>query len=143
MALFETPALGSYVPPQAVVLALGQRLEEVLLSPLLIDDAQRLGQLRHALERATADFFTADRRRLYATRLLDAVDLFSQRGDTINAARARAVGDALASDLPIHEIPFARGVFERIFDLEAAAKAKRPPTEEVKPRPGGLILPAR
>lgn len=143
MALFETPALRSYIPPEGVVLAVGQKLEEVLLSPLLIDDAQRLAQLRHALERATADYFTAARRKLYAARLLDTVELFSKRGNTVSSAQARAVGDAFLSDLPIHEIPFARGLFERIFDLEAAAKAKRPTTEEVKPESGGLILPGR
>jgi hypothetical protein len=142
-ALFETPALRSYIPPEEVIRAVGQKLEEVLLSPLLIDEAQRLAQLRHALERAAADYFTAERRKRYAARLLDAAEFFSRRDDTINSARAQAVGDAFSSDLPIHEIPFARGIFDRIFDLDAAAKAHRPPTEKSAPDPGGLILPGR
>ncbi len=126
LALFEAPALRSYVPPQDVVLAVGQKLEEVMLSPLLVDETQRLAQMRHALERAATEYFTSQRRSLYAARLRDAAEHFLDRGDSVNADRARAVAAALASDRPIEEIPFARGMFERIFDLEAAAKAPRP-----------------
>ena len=62
LALFDAPAMRSYLPPQDVILAVGQKLEEVMLSPLLVDETQRLAQMRHALERAANDYFTSQRR---------------------------------------------------------------------------------
>ncbi len=125
------------------MLEVGQKLEEVMLSPLLVDETQRLAQLHHALERAEADYFTTARRKIYGARLLDAAELFARRGEGVSASQARAAGMAFTSDVPIHDIPFARGVFERIFDLDAAAKAKgrAPEAAERGPLPGKLIVP--
>jgi hypothetical protein len=139
--LLESPALRGYAPTREVLEAIGQKLEEVMVSPLLVDETQRLAQMRHALERSAAEFFTPARRALLGARLRDAAEFFASRGDGENAARARAVSAALSSERPVQEIPFARGMFERIFDLDAAAKQMLPPRPEHPERsPGGLIL---
>jgi len=138
--LFETTTFSSYLPPRETVLRTGQQLEEVMLSPLLVDETQRLAQLHHALERAEADYFTRERRDRFGVRLLDAAEFFAGRSEVASAARARAAAAALRSEQPIHEIPFARAFFERIFDLQAALKSKHPQPRP-EPTSGGLILP--
>ncbi len=140
--LFRTPVFASYVPDRASIDKLSQSLSAVVQSPLYVDETQRLAQLRRVVEQATVAFFDVDRRRRYALRAAEAAEVFRFQGADLDAGRALALAEALRGEREVLEIPFARGFFERLLNLEAALKPA-PPAAAPPPVAPALIVPGR
>ena len=132
--LFKQALFARSLPEREAILALSQKLEEVAVSPLYVDEQQRLAQLQRTVEGAVTAYFTPERREGFAARATDAAEVFELRGEDEAAARAAALAQAFASDRDVLTIPFARAFFERILNLEAASKIG-PPEAQDAPQP--------
>lgn len=138
--LLATDALSDYTPEREPLLALVKKLDEVAASPLFVDEAQRAAQLQRVVEQATAEYFTPERRALFAARLRDAAELFDERPDLPNAERARAAAAALSDGRDVLAVPLARALFERLFGRTDARGASRPPMAPADSAPSARPL---
>jgi hypothetical protein len=137
-ALFDEPALRTFVPPEPLLRELAAKFDEIDVSPLLLDERQKSDRRQHVIDQAVEGYFTPERRARYARRLFELSDLWVAEGRADSAARAAAAARHLAGSAAILENPFARKMFQRIFaHVPAAEAAPEPP----KPAAGGLIVP--
>ncbi len=144
-SLFDEPELASYVPAEDALRALAVKLDEVLVSPLLLDERQKAERWERTVEQAATDYFTPERRARYARRLFEMSDRFAEDGRREAAERAQAAARQLQGVGELLENPFARRLFSRVF---APAPAREREPEERRPpeppaAPGGLVLPGR
>jgi hypothetical protein len=135
--LFDETELRTFVPPERLLRELALKLDEIDVSPLLLDGRQKSERRQHVLDQAVESYFTRERRARYARRLFELCDLWTSRGRSEPAARASAVARHLVGAGPILEDPFSRRMFDRIFAAPSAAPAPEPE----KPASGSLILP--
>ncbi|MBS2032594.1 MAG: hypothetical protein JST54_32270 [Deltaproteobacteria bacterium] len=158
--LFAEIELAGWMPPNEALALLGQRIDEVATSRLVVDEAQRRQQLENALDRTAADHFDRATRDLWAERLFRQADYFDHTGRRPLCDLASATARALASDRPIAEIPFTRVLFQKALLEQTEAALDRLPhdvreklmaeeraaAEKAKQQPQGsepLIVPGR
>ncbi len=135
-ALFDERALASFVPAEEALRELALKIEEVDVSPLALDERQKVERRRRLLDDAIEAYFTPERRARMARRLFELVDLWAEHGQPAPAARAAAAARQLVAKGPALGNPFARRMFERLVREPAPL-----PEPEAAKSPGGLILP--
>ena len=152
--LHETQELSHWVPPQAELNKVVQKLEEVTHSPLALSEAQKEEQTLQAVRALARAFFTPEVRKRYALRLWAMGDFFERTGraDPARVARAEARRLFHGPEEPFSR--FAEYLFEKVLLsalAEAVAQPPAPgaPAEPAAPAasaterrsPGGLIIP--
>ncbi|MCP3141259.1 hypothetical protein [Pyxidicoccus xibeiensis] len=160
--LHETPELATWLPPEADVKRLLQKLDEVMHSPLALSDVQRQEQLQAAVRAVAREVFASEARPRYALRLWRMADFFERTARPHEADLARGEARRLfhGADEPFSR--FAERLFEKVLALVAAAGARAgaaqaaatppagnaeapaaaaPAPSQERRSPGGLILP--
>ncbi|HEX8697387.1 MAG TPA: hypothetical protein VF815_00990 [Myxococcaceae bacterium] len=153
-SLHETNEIAHWVPPQAELRKVVQKLEEVTSSPLALSETQKEQQTLQAVHALARAFFTPEVRKRYALRLWAMADFF-ERTDRANPAQvARAEARRLFHGPEEPFSRFAEYLFEKVL-LSALAQAvgQQPapgtaaqpaapaPSPAERRSPGGLIIP--
>jgi hypothetical protein len=151
--LFETAEISHWVPPQAELRKVVQKLEEATHSPLSLSDAQREEQALQAVRSLARAFFTPEVRKRYALRLWAMADFFERSARIGPAQVARAEARRLFHGPEEPFSRFAEFLFEKVLaSALAQAVSERPtpggaqpaapaPTSTERRSPGGLIIP--
>ena len=147
--LHKQPELQPWLPPEDEIRALFAKMEEVVHSPLQLTETQRSEQLIHALRTASDQFFTRERRRMYARRLWQMGRFFERTERDRAAAMARAEARRLFHSIDPWKSPFADFLFEKVLVLAKQMQAGGQLPEasaansegEERRSPGGIILP--
>jgi hypothetical protein len=152
--LHETSEISHWVPPQAELRKVVQKIEEVATSPLALSGAQKEEQTLQAIRTLARAFFTPEVRRRYALRLWAMADFFerSARPEPAQVARAEARRLFHGPEEPFSR--FAEFLFEKVLLsalAQAAAQGTAPgtsappaapaPSTTERRSPGGLIIP--
>jgi len=135
--LHDLPLLRGWLPEEEFLRDVARRLDEIGVSPLYVDERQRLEQMARTVADASERYFDEPRRRLVAGRLLSAAEHLDRSGDAAHAPAAAAAGRALAAGTPVSAIPFARLLVEKAFPPEPSV----PPAAE--PAGSGLVIAPR
>jgi hypothetical protein len=115
------------------------RFDEIRVSPLYLNERQRYDQLRQTMDRTIESYFDAARRGRYAHRLRSLAEWFNAGGEGDKAELALAAATQLDTGDSALSNPFARGLFERAFELSPPPQGAEPKS----PPPGSLIIPPR
>jgi hypothetical protein len=137
--LFDEAPLRDYLPEREVLRETAARFDEIRVSPLYLNERQRYDQLMETMDRTIESYFDAARRARYAHRLRSLAEWFNAGGDDDKAELALAAAAQLDSGDAAVANPFARGLFERAFDLSPPLQGPEPKS----PPPGSLIIPPR
>jgi hypothetical protein len=132
-ALFEDPLFVSWIPEEDAIRSFALKVDEIAVSQLFIDAAQRRQAFERAAEDAALAYFTPQRRTLYAKRLVEMAHVLKSIGRVDAAKTALAVSRVLPEDATN---PFCRALFTHA--LQDRLEKEKPPAE---PRPSGLITP--
>jgi hypothetical protein len=151
--LHDEPEIQAWLPPESEMRALVAKMEEVVHSPLQLTETQRSEQLVHVLRTATDQFFTPERRRLYARRLWQMGRFFERTERDRAAATARSEARRLFHSIDPWRSPFADFLFDKVLVLvkqmqagghlpeASAASSEGRARDEERRSPGGIILP--
>jgi len=152
----------SWLPPEADLKVLAQKMDVVVASPLQLTPVQKEEQLRGVIRSAAAEFFTPPVRKRYARRLWHLADFLERTGRDGQATVAKAEARRLFHDVPERPDRFEQFLFEKVLLLSQALQrgeqlpepgappraeggAGTPEPEPAQPgerrSPGGLILP--
>jgi len=123
-ALHGLPMLRGWLADEEALRGLAQKLDEIAVSPLYVDDRQRGEQIALTVARAVDAYFDEPRRQRVAARLFATAAHLRDLGDPERAASAAAVARALLAAVPAADIPFARLLVEKAFP--SAVPAARP-----------------
>lgn len=139
--LFDEPELAQWLPPEAHIRVLAQRVQEVEASPLTLSPAQKQQQLEARVEATAREFLTPAMRALYARRLWASAEIFEATGREASAQLCRSTARSLAAGAAPG--PFVHRFFARVIELSAAAGKAGKPTlpAPAAPAPGRLIVP--
>ena len=151
-ALHAEPEIQAWLPPEKELRVLGERMEQVIHSPLELSEAQRSSQLTESFHKAAEDFFTLEMKKLYARRLWRMAEQFDVTGRQSQARLARAEARRLFHDAPGLFTRFGEELFTKVLELTRRAQAgkklpepgpQEPPKVEPQEKrsPGGLIIP--
>lgn len=124
--LFALDELKTWMPPEEVLRPLALKLDEIGASPLYLDDSAREEAVSALFARATSDFWTADRRRLYAERLFDLAWLLHQASRHEASQLCAASALALESEQPIEDVRFGYALFEKLLPVLRSGKTPTP-----------------
>jgi len=114
--LHELPLLRGWLAGEDALRALAQKLDEIAVSPLYLDDQQRAEQSARAIADAVQAYFAdAPRRARWAARLLSVAAHLADSGDAVHARLAAAASRALTRGDDASTIPFARLLVEKAF----------------------------
>lgn len=113
--LHDLPLLKGWIAEEEFLRAVAAKIDEVLVSPLYIDERQRNEQLARVVADAVETYLDAPRRALLSPRLFAVAAHLQARGDAAHARAAAAAARALASGAPAASIPFARLLVEKAF----------------------------
>lgn len=137
-ALHALPLLRGWLADEQTLRALAARLDEISVSPVVLDERQRAEQAQQAIASAVAAYFDEERRARWSKRLLAAAGHLADAGDGPHARMAAAAARALAAGRDPLEIPFARMLLEKAFPARTPAAS----TDPASPAGGGpLIIP--
>jgi len=137
-ALFADPILRTWIPEEEALRAFALKVDEIAVSRLFIDDAQRKAAFERAADEAAEAYFTPQRRARYARRLLEMVHVLACEG-RMDAART---GLAVSRDLEREEgakNPFCRALFTHALEGRYSKRAQEP--SAAPSTPSGLITP--
>ncbi|WP_224369218.1 SET domain-containing protein-lysine N-methyltransferase [Hyalangium versicolor] len=153
--LHETLEISAWLPPEAEMYKVVEKMEEIARSPLALSGAQREEQTLQAVRSMARAFFTPERRKLYGLRLWRMAEFFERtdRADAARVARSEARRLFHGPEEPFSR--FAERLFEKVIHLSGAtAAAPGAPGAGASPQaaspapaslerrsPGGLILP--
>src|SRR6266851_5473853 len=136
-ALFADPLFMTWIPEEEALRSFALKVDEVAVSRLFIDDAQRKAAFERAAEDAAEAYFTPQRRARYARRLREMAHVLASEG-RLDAARTAL---AVSRDLPGEQGPrnaFARALFSRALE----GRWQKPAESPIPPAtPSGLITP--
>jgi hypothetical protein len=154
--LHDEPEIAAWLPPEAEIKVLLERMEEVVHSPLQLSNPQKAEQLVQRAHATARDFFTPPMKQLYARRLWEMAEYFDATQRPQKAALARSEAKRLFHDDP-GVSRFAEFLFEKVVVLTQRAQAgqnmpapgarlgmeeeEAPQAPQEKRSPGGLILP--
>lgn len=130
--LHDLPLVKSWLADEEFLRGVAARLDEVLVSPLYVDERQRAEQMARIVADAAETYLDPERRRLLSARLYAVAAHLAERGDDAHARAAAAAARALAGGTPAAEIPFARLLVAKAF----------PPAGPSAPGPGAAPPPA-
>ncbi|HEU4384038.1 MAG TPA: hypothetical protein VFR85_11130 [Anaeromyxobacteraceae bacterium] len=125
-ALHQLPVLRGWLADEDLLRQLAQKLDEIAVSPLYLDERQKAEQAARVLSEAIESWLDEPRRRRLSTRLLATAAHLELLGDLENARLAGAAARAVAAGLPASRIPFARLLVEKAFPARPPAPAPRP-----------------
>jgi hypothetical protein len=133
-ALFVDPLFMAWIPEEDALRSFALRVDEIAVSQLYIDEAQRKAAFERAADDAAQAYFTPQRRARYARRLVEMAHVLhsEQRLDTARAALA--VSRALLREDGANN-PFCRALFAHALEDRLKTPAPPPPTSS------GLITP--
>ncbi|MCA1826084.1 MAG: hypothetical protein LC689_03975 [Myxococcales bacterium] len=132
-ALFDDPLFVSWIPEEDALRSFALKVDEIGVSQLYIDAAQRRQAFERAAEEAALAYFTPPRRSLYARRLVEMAHVLAGAGRIDAAKTALAVSRVLPDEATN---PFCRALFSHA--LQDRLEKEKPPPE---PRAGSLITP--
>jgi len=134
--LHELPILRGWIAEEGPLRELARALDEISVSPLYIDEAQRAAQMAARLADAVEAYFDEPRRQLLAARLFSTAAHLQGLGEVEHAREAGAAARALAAGQRAGDIPFARLLVEKAFPESAARRAPQdsPESALVPPR---------
>ena len=113
--LHDLPLMKSWLADEAYLRAVGAKLDEIAVSPLYIDERQRVEQAVRTVAEAVDGYLDAERRRVLAARLFTVAEHLRERGDPAHATAAAAAARAIAGGAPASAVPFARLLVEKAF----------------------------
>jgi hypothetical protein len=113
--LHDLPLLKSWMADEDFLRGIAAKLDEVLVSPLYLDERQRQEQLARLVSEAAETYLDAERRALLASRLFAVAAHLRERGDDAHARTAAATARAIASGAPAASVPFARLLVAKAF----------------------------
>ena len=130
------PLVRGWLADEDLLRALARRLDEISVSQLYLDEAQRAEAAAQAIADAVVNEFDDRRRALWSSRLFVIADHLDRSGDAENARRAAAAARALRSGADASRIPFARLLVEKAFPPPRSGA----PPDEPAPSHGPLIV---
>jgi hypothetical protein len=113
--LHDLPMLKGWMADEDYLRGVAQKLDEVLVSPLYLDERQRQQQLARVVGDAAEVYLDPARRALLSGRLFAVAEHLQQAGDAAHARAAAAAARALAAGAPAGSVPFARLLVEKAF----------------------------
>jgi hypothetical protein len=125
--LHELPLVRSWLADEDALRALAQKLDEIAVSSLYLDERQRQEGATLAIQDALTAHFQEARRALWSSRLFALADHLERGGDPGSARLAAAAARALRSGVAAAMIPFARLLIEKAFPPPSAPT---PPTPD-------------
>jgi len=160
-SLHEEPEAHAWLPPEADLKVMAQKLDVVMTSPLQLTPVQKEEQVRGVIRAAAAELFTPAVRRIYARRLWHLADYLERTGRDDLAKVGRAEARRLFHDQGERPDRFEEYLFEKVLVLsqamqrgeqlpepgaapsppEKAEEGAAPAQPGERKSPGGLILP--
>jgi hypothetical protein len=135
--LHALPLLRGWLADEDALRALAQKLDEIAVSPLYVDDRQRAEQSARAVTDAVESTFAGELRARWASRLFAVAAHLADGGDELHAKQAAAAARALERGDSPGRIPFARLLVEKAFPSvgdAAPSVASDPASLIVSPR---------
>ena len=133
--LHDLPLMKSWLADEAYLRAVGAKLDEIAVSPLYIDERQRVEQAVRTVAEAVDGYLDAERRRVLAARLFTVAEHLRERGDPAHATAAAAAARAIAGGAPASTVPFARLLVEKAFPPPPPSPGAAP-----EPPPASALL---
>jgi hypothetical protein len=136
-ALFADPLFMTWIPEEEALRSFALKVDEISVSRLFIDDAQRKAAFERAADAAAEAYFTPQRRARYARRLREMAHVLASEGRLDAARTALAVSRDLQGEQGAKN-PFCRALFSRALE----GRWQKPEDSPASPAtPGGLITP--
>jgi hypothetical protein len=136
-ALFADPLFMSWIPEEEALRSFALKVDEISVSRLFIDDAQRKAAFERAADDAAEAFFTPQRRARYARRLLEMAHVLASEGRVDAARTAVAVSRDVQGEQGAKNA-FCRALFTHALEGRWQQPAETPAAPAT---PGGLITP--
>jgi hypothetical protein len=135
--LFADPLFSTWIPEEDALRSFALKVDEIAVSRLYLDDAQRKSAFDRAAEDAAQAYFTPQRRSRYARRLLEMAHVLASEGRQDVAKVAIAVAHDLERENAAAN-PFCRALFTHALEgrWQKQAQPAPPPAS-----PSGLITP--
>jgi len=133
--LHDLPLVRGWLVDEDALRALAQKLDEVAVSSLYLDERQRAQAGARVLADAVVAHFDGPPRALWTSRLFALADHLTRAGDAVHARLAAAAARALRAGTAPELIPFARLLVEKAFPPPAL------PTPPAPQPAGSLIVP--
>ena len=130
-ALFEDPLFMAWIPEEDAIRSFALKVDEIAVSQLFIDAAQRQQAFQRAADDAALAYFTPQRRTIYAKRLFEMAHVLAQEGRLDAARTALAVSRALEKEA---NNPFCRALFTHALE-DRLQKPDAP-----QPVPAGTLI---
>jgi hypothetical protein len=134
--LFADPLFSTWIPEEDALRSFALKVDEIAVSRLYLDDAQR----KSAFDRAAADaaqaYFTPQRRARYARRLLEMAHVLASEGRLDVAKTAIAVARGVEGENGAAD-PFCRALFTHALEGRWQQQAQTAAPQN----PSGLITP--
>ncbi len=137
--LHELPLLASWLADEGFLRTVAAKLDEITVSPLYVDEAQRVGQMANTVADAVDRYFDGARRAALSARLYSVAEHLVTADDPAHALAAAAAARALAAGTPPRTIPFARLLIEKAFPPPQIPSGAPPEPAD----PGSLIVAPR
>jgi len=118
--LHDLPLVRGWLADEDALRALAQKLDEIAVSALYLDERQRADAALQAVADAISAHFDEARRALWVGRLFTVADHLERAGDPVHAQLAAATARALRDGVEATRIPFARLLVEKAFPPPAA-----------------------
>src|SRR5207302_11158614 len=136
-SLFSDPLFSTWIPEEDVLRSFVLKVDEIGVSRLYLDDAQRKTAFERSAEDASAAYFTPQRRARYARRLLEMAHVLASENHLDAARTAVAVAHDLEAEQGARN-PFCRALFTHALE----GRWKRPAEAAAAPAAAsGLITP--
>lgn len=123
-SLFDEPEIARWVPEEAFLRALTQRIDEAQTSPLYLPGEEGAEQRREAIlaavDREAGRYFDAARRARFAGWLLETARLLELGGRGEAARRAAAAGQRLREGAPLAAVGFGQAFARRLVENHPA-----------------------
>lgn len=139
--LHALPLLRGWLADERALRGLAQKLDEIAVSSLYLDEQQRAEAAARALAEAVTALCDEAGRARWSSRLFAVADHLARAGDGEHARIAAATARALRGGTPAERIPFARQLVEKAFPAVAAPSSAAGPRAAPPAAPGPLIVP--
>ena len=134
--LFADPLFSTWIPEEDALRSFALKVDEIAVSRLYIDDAQRKSAFDRAADDAAQAYFNPQRRARYAQRLLEMAHVLASEGRLDVAQTAIAVAHELESESGAAN-PFCRALFTHALE----GRWQKQPQTAAPATPSGLITP--
>jgi hypothetical protein len=115
-SLHELPLMRAWLAEDDVLRVVAQKLDEIAVSPLYIDDQQKAEQSTRAISEAVDSYLSDEPRRArLAARLFTVSVHLAAVGEARGAKQAAAVAYAVRAGQPAAQLPFVRLLLEKAF----------------------------